>query len=86
MATEIFKETMQELRDDYVEYVKELNLTDTKGMKEQSLKLGFVEYCQLYMDYFAISMQDNDNDNYPEDDDFPEDDKVLDDEAPEETY
>ena len=65
MATELFKETMQELKDDYIEYAKTLN--GLEGINPLSLKLTLVDYTQFYMDFLAIQMQEQPLDDYPED-------------------
>ena len=70
MATELFKETMQELKDDYIEYAKSLN--EDKGVNPLSLKLSLLEYSQLYVDFYSVHSQIqeepyNDDETYPED-------------------
>lgn len=74
MATQLFKETMLELMDDYIEYAKELNESAKEMAKPDSLKLSFKDYSDLYMDFFSISNQE------PLDDDLDYDDEDLTDE------
>lgn len=80
MATELFKETMKTIMNDYLDFARDLNKAGKEVMNPTSLKLSLLEYSQLYMDYSALAIDD-----YPEDDDLDYT-EVEEDDKEEETY
>lgn len=92
MATENFKEVMEVLLEDYLKFAQKLNdvskdLPKDEIVKEQSYKVTFKDYCELYVDYLASSDDLNllnDDEVYPQ----VEEESPVDAEAdkPEETY